>query len=159
MTPWTIAYQVSLSLGFPRKQYWSGLLFPSPGDLPDPRIEPASVFCIAGSLLHWQASSLSLSQQESTKCPYAELKSFSSVQFSHSVMSDSLRPHESQHTRPPCPSPTPGVHSDSRPSSQVMPSSHLVFISLIIIQLLSHISYHILQSPTFSISAPFSFLF
>ena len=41
-----------------------------------------------------------------------------SVQFSHSVMSDSLRPHESQHTRPPCPSPTPGVHSDSRPSSQ-----------------------------------------
>ena len=41
-----------------------------------------------------------------------------SVQFSHSVVSDSLRPHESQHTRPPCPSPTPGVHSDSRPSSQ-----------------------------------------
>ena len=42
---------------------------------------------------------------------------FSSVQFSHSVMSDSLRPHELQHTRPPCPSPTPRVHSDSRPSS------------------------------------------
>ena len=40
------------------------------------------------------------------------------VQFSHSVVSDSLRPHESQHARPPCPSPTPGVHSDSRPSSQ-----------------------------------------
>ena len=35
---------------------------------------------------------------------------FSSVQFSRSVMSDSLRPHESQHARPPCPSPTPGVH-------------------------------------------------
>ena len=42
----------------------------------------------------------------------------SSVQFSSSVMSDSLRPHESQHARPPCPSPTPRVHSDSRPSSQ-----------------------------------------
>ena len=41
-----------------------------------------------------------------------------SVQFSHSVVSDSLRPQESQHARPPCPSPTPGVHSDSRPSSQ-----------------------------------------
>ena len=41
-----------------------------------------------------------------------------SVQFSHSVVSDSLRPHESQHARPPCPSPTPGVHSDSRPLSQ-----------------------------------------
>ena len=43
---------------------------------------------------------------------------FSSVQFSLSVVSDSLRPHESQHARPPCPSPTPGVHSDSCPSSQ-----------------------------------------
>ena len=43
---------------------------------------------------------------------------FSSVQFSCSVMSDSLRPHESRQARPPCPSPTPGVHSDSRPSSQ-----------------------------------------
>ena len=41
-----------------------------------------------------------------------------SDQISHSVMSDSLRPHESQHARPPCPSSTPGVHSDSRPSSQ-----------------------------------------
>ena len=43
---------------------------------------------------------------------------FSSVQFSCSVVSDSLRPHESQHARPPCPSTTPRVHSDSRPSSQ-----------------------------------------
>ena len=41
-----------------------------------------------------------------------------SVQFSHSVVSDSLRPHESQHARPPCPSPTPAVHSNSCPSSQ-----------------------------------------
>ena len=41
----------------------------------------------------------------------------SSVQFNRSVVSDSLRPHESQHARPPCPSPTPRVHSDSRPSS------------------------------------------
>ena len=43
---------------------------------------------------------------------------FSSVQFSRSLMSDSLRPHESQHARPPCPSPTPGVHSDSCPASR-----------------------------------------
>ena len=43
---------------------------------------------------------------------------FCSVQFSRSVVSDSLRPHELQHARPPCLSPTPGVHSDSRPSSQ-----------------------------------------
>ena len=43
---------------------------------------------------------------------------FFSVQFSCSVVSDSLRPHESQHAGPPCPSPTPRVHLDSRPSSQ-----------------------------------------
>ena len=46
------------------------------------------------------------------------LNMFSSVQFSRSVMSDSLQPHELQHARPPCPSPTPGVHSNSCPSSQ-----------------------------------------
>ena len=40
------------------------------------------------------------------------------VQFSRSGMSDSLRPHESQHARPPCPPPTPGVHSNSSPSSR-----------------------------------------
>ena len=43
---------------------------------------------------------------------------FSSVQFSHSVMSDSLRPHESQHARLPCPSPTPRVYPNSCPFSQ-----------------------------------------
>ena len=43
---------------------------------------------------------------------------FPSVQFSCSVVSNSLRPHESQHARPPCPSPTPGVHSNSHPSSR-----------------------------------------
>ena len=47
-----------------------------------------------------------------------ETVQFSSVQFSGSVVSDSLRPHESQHARPSCSSPSPGVHSDSRPSSQ-----------------------------------------
>ena len=43
---------------------------------------------------------------------------FSPVQFSRSVVSDSLQPQESWHARPPCPSPTPGVHPDPRPSSQ-----------------------------------------
>ena len=42
---------------------------------------------------------------------------FSSVQFSRSVVSNSLRPHELQHSRPPCPSPTPGVHPNPCPSS------------------------------------------
>ena len=41
-TSWTITHQAPLSMGFPRQEYWSGLPFPSPGDLPDPGIEPAS---------------------------------------------------------------------------------------------------------------------
>ena len=49
---------------------------------------------------------------------FSECWAFSSVQFSRSVMSDSLQPHESQHARPPYPSPSPRVHSNSRPSSQ-----------------------------------------
>ena len=56
----------------------------------------------------------------------AERVQFSSVQFSRSVVSDSLRPHELQHARPPCPSPTPGVHPDSTSIESVMPSSHLI---------------------------------
>ena len=42
MTPWTVARQTPLSVGFPRQEYWSGLPLPSPGDLPDSGIEPAS---------------------------------------------------------------------------------------------------------------------
>ena len=42
VTPWTLSYQAPLSMGFLRQEYWSGLLFPSPGDLPNPGIEPWS---------------------------------------------------------------------------------------------------------------------
>ena len=41
-TPWTVAHQAPLSMGFPRQRYWSGLPFPTAGDLPDPRIKPMS---------------------------------------------------------------------------------------------------------------------
>ena len=41
-TPWTVAYHALPSMGFSRQEYWSGLPFPSPGDLPDPGIEPGS---------------------------------------------------------------------------------------------------------------------
>ena len=41
-TPWTVAYQAPQSMGFSRQEYWSGVPFPSPGDLPDPGIEPGS---------------------------------------------------------------------------------------------------------------------
>ena len=53
-----------------------------------------------------------------------------SVQFSCSVMSDSLRPHGLQHARLPCPTPTPGAYSNSCPSSSVMPSNHLILCRL-----------------------------
>ena len=52
----TLCDPVALSMGFSRQEYWSGLLFPPPGDLPDPGIEPASPMCN----LHWQAGSLPL---------------------------------------------------------------------------------------------------
>ena len=42
VTPWTVARQTPLSTGFPRQGYWSGSPFPSPGDLPDPGMEPVS---------------------------------------------------------------------------------------------------------------------
>ena len=41
-TPWTVGHQAPLCMGFPRQEYWSGLAFPSLGDLPDPGIEPGS---------------------------------------------------------------------------------------------------------------------
>ena len=53
VTPWTVAHQAPLSMGFSRQEYWSGLPFPSPGDLPDPGIKPTSPA--------WQAVYLPLS--------------------------------------------------------------------------------------------------
>ena len=74
--------------------------------------------CIQNCMRHWETDKVwckSLYTSQPWKLNENHLKnSVSSVQFSRSVMSDSLRPHESQHTRPPpCPSPTPRVHSDS----------------------------------------------
>ena len=59
-TLWTVANQASLPMGFPRQEYWSGLLFSSPGDLPDPGSDL--------HLLHWQADPLPLSHQGSFSC-------------------------------------------------------------------------------------------
>ena len=50
MTPWTVAHQFSLFMGFSRQEYWSGLPFPSPEGLPDPGIEPGSPALQADSL-------------------------------------------------------------------------------------------------------------
>ena len=56
-TPWTVACQAPLSMGFPRQEYWNGLPFPSPGDIPNPGTKPSSPAL--------QVSSLSLSHQVS----------------------------------------------------------------------------------------------
>ena len=53
-SPWTVARQSPLLIGFPRQEYWSGLPFPSPGDLPDPGIKP--VFFIAGGFFTTEPS-------------------------------------------------------------------------------------------------------
>ena len=51
VNPWTVAYQAPLSMGFFRQEYWSGLPFPSPGDLPDPGMEPGSTALQSDSTL------------------------------------------------------------------------------------------------------------
>ena len=103
----TVAHQIPLSMEFSRQEYWSGFPFTFPGGLSDPGIKPASPALAGGFFTNWATWEAHLNSIQ-----------FSSVQISRSVMSDSLWPHESQHTRPPCPSPSPGVHSNSRPSSQ-----------------------------------------
>ena len=64
--PGTVAHQAPLSMGFPRQEYWNGLPFPSPGDLPDPGFKPVSQ--------HWQAVSLPLSLQGSPEGPLPSVK-------------------------------------------------------------------------------------
>ena len=76
-TPWTVAHQAPLSMGFSRQEYWNGLPFPSSGDLPDPRIEPC--------LLNWQAVSLPLRPQGSQTGQLKALwsTSYCSIDFPH----------------------------------------------------------------------------
>ena len=62
VTLWTVACQASLSMGFPRQEYWRGLPFPPPGDLPDPGSNLGFL-----RLLHWQADSLPLYHPGSPK--------------------------------------------------------------------------------------------
>ena len=131
-TLWTVACQAPLSMELSRQEYCNGLPFPSPGDLPDPRIEPRSLSLQDNSLLYDPPASRikersvlvdevrSIDPSVDSVFKSQEIffkhniQTFSSVQSSHSVVSDSLRPHEPQHARPLCPSPTPGVHPNPR---------------------------------------------
>ena len=63
LTPWTVACQTLLSMGFSRQAYWSGLPFPPPGELPDPGIEPESPVLAGGFFANsatWEAHNLFL---------------------------------------------------------------------------------------------------
>ena len=104
--PWTVAHQTPLSIGFSRPESWKGLPFPTPGDPPDSGID------------HGSLESPTLASGLLTTEPPEKPHILSSAQSSHSVVSDSLQPHESQQARPPCPSPTPGVYSNSCPLSR-----------------------------------------
>ena len=102
---------------FSRQEYWSGLPFPSPGDLPDPKVKPGYPALADGFFItEPPGKPHSVLDQKILISQFFVCYCFS--QFSRSVMSSSLWPLESQHARPPCPSPTPGVHSNSCPLSQ-----------------------------------------
>ena len=109
-TAWAVACQAPLSMQFSSQEYWSGLPFPFPGDLPDPEIEPGLLYC-KQTLYH-------LSHQGS---PYwgichIQIVAHISVHFSSSV-SSSLRPHGLCHIRLSCPSPIPQAYWKSCLSS------------------------------------------
>ena len=135
MTPWTVADQAPRSMGFSRQEYWSGLPFPSPGDLPNPgsnlgfphcrqilyqlnhkgsqcenRINSKCVcvcMCVCVSVCVCIILSTSIERERKIQ--------FSSVAQSYS---NSLRPHGLQQPRPPCPLPTLSLYSNSCPFSQ-----------------------------------------
>ena len=139
------AHQAPPSMGFSRQEHWSGLPFPSPmhesekwkwslsvvSDSSRPHeLQPTRLLCPWNSPgQNNGVGSCSLlqgifpTQGSNPGLPHLQADSaFSrpirSVQFSHSVVSDSFWSHKLQHAKPPCPSPTPGVYSNSCPSSR-----------------------------------------
>ena len=106
--------------------YPEGTLEATPRELLQEILSPVGqqAYTPRSHLQNFRLSPISLHLKPSLKENVAPSQSYEcfirSDQISPSVVSDSLRPHESQHARPPCPSPTPGVHSDSRDES-VMP--------------------------------------
>ena len=103
-TLWTAARQAPVSMGFSRREHWSGLPCPPPGDLPNPGIEPRSPAL--------QVDSLPTELPGKPRYRYQ----FSSVAQSCLTLCDPM--NTGRHTRPPCPSPTPGVHPNPYPLSQ-----------------------------------------
>ena len=137
VAPCTVACQDPLSMGSPRQEYWSGLPFPSPEDLPNPGIEPLSLVSDRERYVSYDITYMQNLKNDTNELIYIQnwakwiytmvrvlrnsekgavlffIILFISVQFSHSVVYDSLQSHGPQHSRPPCPSLTPGVYLNS----------------------------------------------
>ena len=101
-TPWTVALQGPPSMGFSRQEYWSGLPFPSPGDLPDPGIEPRSPAFQADALTSEPPGTLS-PMMFYMFCEFTWFAYERVCVLSRSVVSDSLWPRGLQPTRRLCP--------------------------------------------------------
>ena len=91
VTPWTVAYQASPSMGFSRQEYWSGLPFPSPGDLPDPGIEPGSPTLEADALTSEPPGKpISLTEYISNKSQWkngVDKENFTLINFQEHILS------------------------------------------------------------------------
>ena len=118
-TPWTVACQTPLSI-----EYWSGLPFAPPRDLPNPGIKPHFLHC-RWMLYHWTTGEApdiyyinihmyTYTHRYINVCTHTHVYIY---QFSHSVVSDSLWPRGLMRARPPCPAPTPRACSNPCPSS------------------------------------------
>ena len=113
--PWTVARQAPLSMEFSRQNYWSGLPFPFPGDLPNPGIKPRSL-AVQADTLPSEPSGKSSEKSSCVETSIVLLKGFLWEEPSKhcccccvtSVVSDSVRPHRQQATRLPCPWDSPG---------------------------------------------------
>ena len=76
VTPWTVAHQAPLSVGLPRQEYWSGLPFPPPGGVPDPRIKPSSPASPALRLYSLPLSHLRIPDKGTPSCLFLHRASF-----------------------------------------------------------------------------------
>ena len=107
VTPWTVAYQAPQSLGFSRQEYRSGLPFPSPGDIPNPGMEPGSPILQADALPSEPPGKLITNNNEQ-QLLHSTIYQASST---YAVISDSCRPHGLQPTRVLCPWNFPGKNT------------------------------------------------
>ena len=141
-TPWTAAYQSPPSMGFSRQEYWSGVPLPSLMRIHMHRqishipLVHTQIYTYKPHKHTYMTTQhmITWNTEKHINWDNISISTSLSVQFSHSVMSDSLWPHELQHARLPCPSPTPRAYSNSWLSWWCHPT-----ISFSVIPLSSHL--------------------